>query len=106
MNMILTILTTTVLCASPEVAVETSGPDIISNQEIASEWVDCGTVTLVKWNGSIRISNQTPRKVQQDSNSGRLRIYYGGEWYNVRSSNRSGYDYMFSAGGSTWYFNL
>lgn len=100
------IILATMLCVSPVMALETSNPLGVTTESEASGWIDCGTVTIVKWSGSIKISNQTPRKVQRDSDSGRLRINYGGEWYSVRSSNRSGYDYMFSAGGGTWYFNL
>lgn len=67
-------------------------------------WEYYKTVTVYKQNGRIGNANH---RVEYDSDSGRFRIQYGGEWYPVYNAPRGcGYTHTFSTGNSTWYFNL
>ena len=70
----------------------------------AQSWEYYTTVTIYKQNGRIRNANH---RVEYNSDSGRYRIQYGGEWHSVSNAPRGcGYTHMFSSGSSTWYFNL
>lgn len=69
-------------------------------------WEYYTTVTVYKKNGNIKIGNPNHR-VEYDSDSGKYRIQYGGEWYPVSYAPRGcGYTYMFSTGKGTWYFDM
>lgn len=60
-------------------------------------------VAICCFKGHMKISNKASVDVTDDG----VMVTFCGDTYRARTSNRSDYDYMFTAGsGVTWYFNL
>lgn len=97
-------------CLSATLSIASAADSNVSNATelttvaATQSWEYYTTVAIYKQNGRIRNANH---RVEYDSDSGRYRIQYGGEWYSVSNAPRGcGYTHMFSTGNSTWYFNL
>lgn len=61
------------------------------------------SVPVFCFKGHVKTQNRASVNVTDDG----VTVTFGGETYSARTSNRSGYDYMFTASsGTTWYFNL
>ncbi len=71
--------------------------------ERATEWEDCGSRQITKFIGNMKATNSA--SIRRDGST--VQAYYGGEWRSCSYSDRSGYDYKFYDGSSSyWYFNL
>lgn len=88
-----------------ETNIQESSVDCITEISLATAWEDDGVVSGLKFFGR-NIKGTTPGeyKIQYNSSTGAYRIYFKGSWYNVQSSDRSDFRYMFYA-DKTYYFN-
>lgn len=75
----------------------------IAEARIECDWSDYATATAVR-HGTVNEYGKWP--VQFDSETGQYRIQFKGTWCIVRSSNKSGFDYMFNYQNKPHYFNL
>lgn len=71
----------------------------------AAAWEDDGVVSGLKFFGT-HVKGTVPGqfRIQYDSDSGKYRVSFRGNWYNVKTSDRQEFGYMFYA-DKTYYFN-
>lgn len=104
MKKLIILAASVVLCGASLQA--NSTPVLTSEQSciINMGWEDCGIVTSLKGNNITlyRLKCQ----LQYNSATGQYRINYQNNWYNVKYSDKSGYEYMFYYNSKPYYFNF
>lgn len=91
----------TIVAIILSIAIATPMADAIPSTSTSSTQTTGTKVTIVSFRGHVKITNSA----LVNSNGDYLSVTFGGETYTARSSNRSGYDWMFTTNTTTWYFN-
>lgn len=104
MMKILAVVTMLLVCYAVNAATVNTNSNTdgaVENTVVSSDYEFVQSISIFKTSGNIKIRGTAKLYIKNDT----LYVCYNGEYYRVRPSDKTGYDYMFYQGNGAWYFN-